>query len=313
VAPNKTSLCVPENPLFYKRLLDDMTDGVYFVDLERRITYWNHGAQRLTGYAPEEAIGRYCHEDFLCHVDRNGARLCTGGCPLTATIADGDTREAIVFLRHMDGHRVPVRVRVAPILEESRVIGAVEIFNDDSEREATRHRAQQFEELAFLDPLTQVANRRYLDIRLQALLKEFALAADPFGVLLIDVDNFKQVNDKYGHEVGDKALVTVARTLKAVLRPDDVVGRWGGDEFFAIAHHANHDSLQLVAERCRLLIAQSSCNCSSEPLGVSVSIGGAVTRTGDTAESLVRRADQLMYKSKALGRDRASIEGQFQA
>jgi diguanylate cyclase (GGDEF)-like protein/PAS domain S-box-containing protein len=296
------------DPLFYKRLLDHLNDGVYFVDSDRRITYWNEGAQRLTGYSPEEAVGRRCHDDFLCHVNREGERLCTNGCPLSATIADGETRDAIVFLRHKDGHRVPVRVRVAPIADASGVIGAVEIFNDDSEREATRRRAQQFEQMAFLDPLTRVANRRYLEIRLQALLKEFALAEDPFGVLLIDVDKFKQVNDKYGHEAGDQALVTVARTLKAVLRPDDVVGRWGGDEFLAIANHASRDNLKLVADRCRLLVSQSTFTCACNSLGVSISVGGAVTRTGDTAESLLQRADKMMYESKMQGRDRATVE-----
>jgi PleD family two-component response regulator len=119
-----------------------------------------------------------------------------------------------VFLRHEDGHRVPVHVRVAPIFEQSRVIGAVEIFNDNSARESAQRRAQQLEKLAFLDPLTKVANRRYLKIRLQSVLREFVLSVDPFGLLITDVDKFKEINDQYGHEAGDHALVMVARTLK---------------------------------------------------------------------------------------------------
>jgi PAS domain S-box-containing protein len=164
--------CAPEDALFYKHLLDRLNDGVYFVDHERHITYWNQGAAKLTGFAAEEAMGRHCHDDFLCHVDRSGERLCTNKCPLSATITDGESREAFVFLRHKAGHRVSVHVRVAPIYEHSRVIGAVEIFNDSSDRESAQRRAEHLQKLAFLDPLTRVANRRYLEIRLQSAIQE---------------------------------------------------------------------------------------------------------------------------------------------
>src|ERR1700675_1987517 len=100
--PKETSdaLYGPEDDRFYKRLLDRLNDGVYFVDQERRITYWNEGAAKLTGFPMEEAVGRQCYDDFLCHVDRSGGRLCTSKCPLSATITDGKSREAFVFLRH---------------------------------------------------------------------------------------------------------------------------------------------------------------------------------------------------------------------
>lgn len=298
---------VSEDALFYKRLLDRLNDGVYFVDQDRRITYWNEGAAKLTGFVAEEAMGRYCHDDFLCHVDRAGERLCTNGCPLSATITDGESREAFVFLRHKDGHRVPVHVRVAPIFEQSRVIGAVEIFNDNSDRESAQRRAEQLQKMAFLDPLTHVANRRYLDIRLQSAIQEFVLSGDPFGLLIIDVDKFKEINDQHGHEAGDCALATVARTLKGVLRPDDVLGRWGGDEFVAIVNHANTQTLNLVAERCRSLVSQTRIARPSGALNVTISVGGTVAQSNDTPESLLQRADSVMYGSKAQGRDRANV------
>ncbi len=98
----------PTNPSFYKTLLDDMSDGVYFVDRDRRILYWNKGAIRLTGYQSEEMVGRCCQDNTLCHVDAAGRNLCHDGCPLTASISDGGSHEAPVFLRHKQGRRVPV-------------------------------------------------------------------------------------------------------------------------------------------------------------------------------------------------------------
>ena len=96
---------------FYQGLLDQISDGVYFVTLDRRITYWNGGAERITGYAADEVLGRSCSEGILRHVDDAGRQLCLDGCPLAAVMKDGKPREAHVYLHHKDGHRVPVTVR----------------------------------------------------------------------------------------------------------------------------------------------------------------------------------------------------------
>ena len=97
------------DPGFYKELLDQMSDGVYFVDRERRILYWNEGAFRLSGYKAEEMVGRLCQDDILCHVDASGRRLCHEGCPLSASVEDGGSREARFFCatRWDGGFRCP--------------------------------------------------------------------------------------------------------------------------------------------------------------------------------------------------------------
>jgi PAS domain S-box-containing protein len=116
---------------FHAMLLDSIFDGVYFVDAERKITYWNRGSESLTGYSAREAVGKHCYDNFLMHVDEAGCALCTNGCPLSSTIHDGQRRQAEVFLRHKLGHRVPVCVRVAPLMNASgQIIGAVEVFSD---------------------------------------------------------------------------------------------------------------------------------------------------------------------------------------
>lgn len=299
----------PEDPDFYKRLLDHMHDGVYFVDTERRITYWNDGASRLTGYSSQEAVGRHCQDNFLCHVSPEGVPLCTNDCPLTAAIADVSHHEAQVYLRHRDGHRVPVRVRTGPIQDDAgHVVGGVETFSDDTARESAKRRAGELEKLAFLDPLTQVANRRYLETRLEACLDSGALAQSPVGLLVLDIDRFKEINDRYGHDIGDRTLLMVARTLSGLLRPDDLVGRWGGDEFLALILHATPRAIQVVAERCRALVAYTETPHLLGSVHVTVSVGGVMAIPGDTRESLIARADRMMYASKAAGRDRITIE-----
>ena len=305
-----------ENPVpavgqgFYKELLDHMTDGVYFVDRERRILYWNDGAARLTGYTSEELVGRRCNDDTLCHVDPAGRPLCKEGCPLSASIEDGGMHQDNVFLRHKQGRRVPVNVRVQPIrAEDGSVIGAVEIFSDDTARHEARRKTEAMERLAFLDQLTQLPNRRYLEMSLQTAWSEFEVHHDPFGVLLIDLDHFKQINDVFGHVGGDRALQEAAKTLTGSLRPTDIVGRWGGDEFLAIVRNVDGPALKELANRCVCMVAQTVIPSSDgKPISLSISVGGALAQPGKSAEQLILRADERMYRSKADGRDRATTE-----
>jgi diguanylate cyclase (GGDEF)-like protein/PAS domain S-box-containing protein len=301
---------VPADPGFYKKLLDHIGDGVYFVDRERRILYWNEGAYRLTGYKADELLGKCCQDDILCHVDHAGKRLCHEECPLMASISDGESRDVNIFLRHKQGRRVPVSVRVQPMRgADGSIIGAIEIFSDDSAQIEAQRKTEAMIRLAFLDHLTQLPNRRFMEMSLQTALSESQVHKDPVGVLVIDLDTFKVINDSFGHSGGDRALQEAARTLTGSLRPSDTVGRWGGDEFLAIARNVDREILSSLAERCVALIAQTSVPLDDERrISLSSSVGAALSRPGETAEELVQRADKLMYQSKTSGRSRATTE-----
>jgi len=171
-----------------------------------------------------------------------------------------------------------------------------------------RRKTEAMERLAFLDQLTQLPNRRFLEMSLQTALSEYEVHRDPFGVLMIDLDRFKEINDSFGHAYGDRALVEMARTLTGSLRPTDTVGRWGGDEFLAIVRNVNSVFLKELAERCVTLAAQTSLTSNEGSLiALSVSVGGTLAYPGATAEELIQHADQLMYQSKAKGRRCARI------
>ncbi|MFZ5786381.1 MAG: sensor domain-containing diguanylate cyclase [Acidobacteriota bacterium] len=295
---------------FFRSVLDSFSDGVYFVDRERRITYWNRAAERITGYLAEDVVGSHCYDEILVHVDDSGKHLCHDGCPVAATIVDRAIREADVYLHHRDGHRVPVKVRVAPLVNpEGELIGAVEAFSDNSAQMSALQRIQELEKAAYLDTLTGLANRAFTEIELNSRLEEMRRYGWPFGVLFLDVDRFKSINDRFGHEVGDQALRVVARTLASNARSFDLVGRWGGEEFVAILVNVDRERLAALAERTRLLVEGSSVALQSgETLQVTVSIGAAPARPDDTAESLIARADALMYASKSAGRNRVTLE-----
>jgi len=116
-----------------QHLLDEVNEGIYFTDRQRRITYWNKAAERISGYSRAEVLGQNCSANILIHVDARGRQLCLGGCPLAHALRDGKPRQGDVFLHHRDGHRVPVRVRVFPLLDAAgHVAGAAELFSDIS-------------------------------------------------------------------------------------------------------------------------------------------------------------------------------------
>ncbi len=294
---------------FEQSLVDRLYEGVYYVDLGRRIRYWNPGAERLSGFAADEVVGRYCHDNLLDHVDAAGRSLCRSGCPLAATMRDGQARDAEVFLRHRKGHRVPIRVRANAVLDrEGKVIGAVEVFDDQGDLTAARVELSDLRDLAMTDALTGIPNRRHFEMSIASRIAEFAGYGRDFGLLVADIDWFKTLNDTYGHAAGDVALRTVAQTMLAASRTSDDLARFGGEEFVLTIVEIDPAGLLAVAERMRLQVARSSVRADGNDLSVTISIGGTMAVPGDTAETVFARADAAMYRAKDGGRNRVEID-----
>jgi diguanylate cyclase (GGDEF)-like protein/PAS domain S-box-containing protein len=292
---------------FYKTILDGLYDGVYFVDPERRITFWNHGAERITGYKANQVMGKRCADNMLMHVDDKGRQLCLEGCPLTASMADGCIHEAQVFVHHISGYRLPVMVRVAPLVgQDGQVIGAVETFTDNSQMIAALKKVDELTDVAMKDPLTELGNRRFLETMIDLRLLESRLTKPADGFLFVDIDHFKHINDTYGHETGDLVLKMVADTLKLNLRPSDTVVRWGGEEFIIIIQVVTQPVLLELANRLRALVQQSILDRNLQHISVTISVGATLVRDNDSLETLVERAAGLMYQSKATGRNRVT-------
>lgn len=291
----------------YQTLLNETADGIYLVDRQRCILFWNLSAEKLTGYRAEEILGSRCADNILVHVDHQGQCLCQGTCPLEATMLDGEKRDAHVFLHHKAGHRVPVHVRTSPMRDRfNRILGGLEIFNDETSNMEYLTRLKELEKLAFIDELTGLANRRYLSQSLDAQFAEKIRLDKHFGVISIDIDHFNRFNNHYGHEVGDRVLQMVSNTLAHSARPYDTVARWGGEEFLILVGYAEFEELRQVAERFRLLVEQSNLFLNGEVLSVTISAGATLVRPEDNRETLLKRADDLLYISKESGRNRVT-------
>ncbi len=294
---------------FYKDILNSLQDGVYFLDRNRIITFWNRGAEEITGYSAEQVVGKSCRDNLLNHINEQGQQLCNRHCPMAATMLDGEPRDAYVYLHHAEGHRIPVQMRSTVIHDkDGNVIGSVETFNKGTSPEHTERRIRKLQQTAFLDPLTSIGNRRHLENRLKASLIVFRESRLPFGLLFCDIDYFKEFNDTFGHNQGDRVLRMVAQTLRSNIRESDTMGRWGGEEFLILVQNIEASSLLSLGEKLLNLVRQSHLTLiDKRTLAVSISIGGTLVRENDTIESFVDRADRLMYQSKANGRNRITI------
>ncbi len=294
---------------FYKEILNSLQDGIYYLDRDRVITYWNRAAEKITGYSSEQVIGRSCRNNILNHVNAQGVVLCKDHCPMAATMQDGKPREVYVYLHHAEGHRVPVQIRSSPIRDPNgEIVGAVETFSKGTSPENTERRLRKLQQTALLDPLTAIGNRRHLESRLKLRLLDFKENNIPFGLLFCDIDHFKALNDTFGHNLGDQMLRAVAQTLRANIRESDTMGRWGGEEFMVILQDIDPDALLMIGEKLLQLVSHSHLTLPDKRiLSTTISIGGTLNRKEDSLESLVDRADRLMYQSKANGRNRITI------
>ena len=151
-------------------------------------------------------------------------------------------------------------------------------------------------EVATMDVLTRIPNRRATQSFLEKELSRIQRQQSEFSVLLIDIDNFKQVNDRWGHEVGDYVLIKTAGKVQSIIRKHDWVGRWGGEEFLIIL--PGPSDAVLLAERVRAEIANSKFSHGAASFGITVSIGVAGATQQDQIDQILKNADEALYRAK---------------
>jgi len=292
---------------FHKQVLDHLAEGVYFVDTERRILYWNHAAEVLTGYPAAEVVGSLCYDKILNHVNQRLEPLCDDHCPLVHAIQSGGMICERAFLHHKNGHRVAVNIKVNPVTDETgKVIGAVEIFSDATPYLEQETLNRELQRLIRIDPLTKVPNRRAFLESVQQEFLRYRRYGTPFSVIFTDIDFFKDVNDRFGHKVGDATLQWFAQKLASGLRRVDTVSRFGGEEFLMLLPATSAEPASNTAEKLRRLIAHRPCPETGQIL--TASFGVATVEAEDSPESLIERADRGLYRSKKTGRNRVSFQ-----
>lgn len=216
-------------------------------------------------------------------------------------IASVESDEKLVHLQAELMNNISLVVESNKKLENDLVVSKYELESQAQELDKTRKEART-------DALCGVGNRKAVDEAMKFMISRYQSNKNPFGLMLIDIDHFKRINDTFGHQAGDDVLSSISTALKECVRPEDFVGRLGGDEFVIILEGLTDDNADLVGARIRSTIElyDFSIADSGQSTVVTMSMGLAVVAENDTVETLYERADKALYKSKELGRNRLS-------
>jgi diguanylate cyclase (GGDEF)-like protein/PAS domain S-box-containing protein len=281
--------------------LDSILDGVLCTDILGNVTYLNIIAETMIGWPREEALGRPLAEVFELV---NGLTRNPSQDPLDLAIRQNKTvgLQANCALIRRDGYETAIEVSAAPIHDRvGNVTGAVIVFHDMA---ISRLRAGEMKHLAEHDILTDLPNRLLLTDRLNQAIASANRYGKELAVLFLDLDEFKKMNDSFGHVIADKLLQSVAARLVNCVRSSDTVSRYGGDEFVILLSEISHaDDAHLTAIKILKALAKPH-EIDQHSLSVTGSIGISThPLNGSDAERLIKNADTALYQAKQNGRD----------
>lgn len=293
---------------FCRDLSNHVGDGVCYVDKDLRILLWNQAAEQATGLNQTEVTGKSWREDIRMHLGPEKPGPGPHACPVEQTIREGKIRIVDVFLPHKDGYRIPVHLRILPVSDDkNNIIGAAAVFTPTTPLIMVPMGQIHLEHSGFLDAGLGVPNRKFLEMILRKRLEEYKKFGLSFGLLFIDMDHFTKFEEKHGRFNSTKILKIIAGTLQKNVRYLDVMGVWEKDQFLVLLHNIEENRLDIVANKLRLMVAESYLLTETVTLNATVSIGACLVQRYDTPESLVSRAQKLMMHSKWRGRNKVSL------
>lgn len=275
------------------QIYENSPEAIVCVDKDRRVVYLNPSARSL-----DLSISHGVNVGETCSERRADDRACDE-CPLTQVFDTGEVRERTLREQGDDGAERWIEQTVYPVLTEHREVGsAVAIMRDVSERA----RAQRIiRRMAFHDSLTGLPNRLLFGDRLNSALLHAKRRGERVAVAFVDINDFKAINDTFGHAVGDSVLCAVSEQLTGILRAEDTIARHSGDEFTVLASVVGDSDVEPLVERI-LAGLKEPLLVDGHTISVSASVGVALSPAdGDEAESLIKNADTAMYRAKEWG------------
>lgn len=291
-----------ENPEIFRVVLESLQTGVYFVDRDQRILFWNQGAEKITGYLRQEVVGCFCRENLLAIGDGKKNVLSDAADSLNMVLRDGKATISEVSLRHKSGHRIFVRLRAVPIRNaHGTIIGAAESFDESLSASDWDRRQRKLADYGCLDEASGVLSKGVTLAHLRENLATFAEHHVPFSILCIEVDRMDNMRATYGLPVVASVLHVVGQTLENSLRPTDFLGRIAENRFLAVLTECGGADIEKTAKRVRKMVSSSEIKWWGDEWSVTASFGGATVQHGDTSESILERAEKSLAESIASG------------
>jgi diguanylate cyclase (GGDEF)-like protein/PAS domain S-box-containing protein len=293
-----------DKPEIYRKILESLQTGIYLVDYNQKILFWNDGAERITGHLRQDVLGRFCVEDLLGNRDGHDSFATDAADAIAAVLRDGKPVAVNVSLCHKEGHRVLVRLRAVAIRNShGTVIGAAESFEESLTVSSWDRRQGKLAAFGCIDEESGVFNREYLLFQLRENLDTFNEYRIPFSVLCIQVDRIDHFQAAHGIRAVAAIQRAVAQTLGNSLRPTDLLGRLSERTFMAVLSECKVDEIESVAKRLTKMVSYTEISWWGDKVSVTASFGGTSPAAGDTVDSIVNRAEAaLRAGASATGR-----------
>jgi len=297
----------------YREISQSSPVGIFHAGSDDILAYVNPAFQKITGAALSKTLGKpwwkYIHpedNDMVLKQWKDAAQK-----------QEETSVECRVIQSTGEVVWVQLRSRFSFDDNEQITFGTLEnIHEQKMAREKQKELIQELLELkqkledsAHTDPLTDLPNRRAWGKHLEYETARFKRSGKPFSILLTDLDHFKKINDTLGHDAGDQILIQIARLMKNLIRQQDIVCRWGGEEFIALLPETPLEGAKTLAERIRAKVESHSFTYLDQEIPVTLSIGlSSVTHSNQNVNDAVKSADDCLYKAKHLGRNRVVSE-----
>jgi diguanylate cyclase (GGDEF)-like protein len=287
---------------YIQKVLDTIPDPTLVINLDNHeLQLINQSALDLYNQGQQITFGTTCYR--LSHKRNTPCKGNLDPCPIQE-IKQKKTTVSVIH-KHFDfeGNVIHVDVRATPIFDETGE-NVVQIIESHRDITATVEMERQLQHIAETDRLTQIFNRMKFDEELKNQIAWASLTHNRFGLIMFDLDHFKQVNDTFGHDAGDQVLKNTVYLLHRIIRKSDILSRWGGEEFMIIAPLIDAEELKTLAESLRSAIEQYY----HENVGmVTASFGASLVKPSDNIDSLLKRVDSALYQSKQKGRNCCTV------
>ncbi|MFN7156690.1 MAG: diguanylate cyclase [Acidovorax sp.] len=284
----------------FRRLFENMQDVYYRTDAQGIVRHVGPGVRRVLGYEPHEIEGRTAESYYPQSTDRDAFKA--------AILEKGEVSDFPGQMVRRDGTVIDISISSHALYDHAGNFAGVEgIYRDVTQR---KNLERELQRLATTDMLTGMANRRAFLECAESVYEHSRSNGEPLTLLMLDLDHFKSINDRFGHLEGDRALVAFAQAVKSQLRASDVVGRLGGEEFGVLLPLTSMDEGLEVAKRILHSIrALRLSDDAGHAYGITASLGMSTFRQSDRSlRDMLDRADQALYQAKHQGRDRIASQ-----
>ncbi len=280
----------------FAQVIHQTADLIKITDKAGKLIFVNQALLDKTGYTEAELLGK---NPAILKSEQRDSKIIAD---MWQTISTGKIYRHRLVNRCKDGTTYCEEMTISPIFNRD---GEIEYYVSTGKDVTDQVKMQQaLNDLAMKDPLTNLWNRRYMTEAIETEIKKLDRELGEFGVMMIDVDRFKTINDQFGHDVGDDCLISIAELLWKTVRSTDLIGRWGGEEFLLLVRGVDATGMAHLAEKLRTTVGHYDFSKVGK---VSMSIGATAYVQHEPVDALLKRADEALYLAKNNGRDRVEL------